>query len=390
MSFRVPSAKLQVSKTFISSKYDHLLPRPLDVFAGRDLHDVEIEAHERSAAFRKKPAAPPLTPISPSGGSHSRQLGPESTSSDAGSQPNSPRHAQSPLEIGPNGSANGPALGLAQAVVPPKPVDGEPAPISSLASPPMNGGAPLPGGPIDYQDLDADNLSFKEIPGVGLVPKSPDANGNGNGAVVPPITDHLADRPPTPRPALQEVGPDTPAPITNGHHHHHHHQRLVRPGETPRSDTDSDSVLAPTPNPDAVEEDKQEQEQDQDQEPPSEYTSAFDGSPPHPRSRTVSHRQSVHFAPTSASLVSSEATGAGGAGVPGSRAGTTTTATFVGEVVGVPLPAPGHSTVCTRRIEVVWERSLIYGWLFSIPVSGLGTRRSSVTHCQSRPSRYLM
>lgn len=344
---------------FISSKYDHLLPRPLDVFAGRDLHDVEIEAHERSAAFRKKPAAPPLTPISPSGGSHSRQLGPESTSSDAGSQPNSPRHAQSPLEIGPNGSANGPALGLAQAVEPPKPVDGEPVPISSLASPPLNGGATLPGGPVDYQDLDADNLSFKEIPGVGLVPKSPDANGNGSGAAVHSASDSLADRPPTPRPALQEVGPDTPAPITNGHHHHHHHhQRLVRPGETPRSDTDSDLVPAPTPNPDANEEDKQDQDQDQEQEPPSEYTSAFDGSPPRPRSRTVSHRQSVHFAPSPASLVSSEATGAGGVGIPGSRAGTsagttTSTATFVGEVVGVPLSGPaGHSTVGNFHLKI--------------------------------------
>ena len=40
-----------------NSKYDHLLPRPLNIFAGRDLHEIEVEAHELSAQRRKKPLA---------------------------------------------------------------------------------------------------------------------------------------------------------------------------------------------------------------------------------------------------------------------------------------------------------------------------------------------
>ncbi|KAF8316151.1 cysteine proteinase [Clavulina sp. PMI_390] len=55
---------LSIVSNFNADQYDNLLRRPLDTFAGRDLHEIEVEAHERSAMERKKPVTPGAPPAS--------------------------------------------------------------------------------------------------------------------------------------------------------------------------------------------------------------------------------------------------------------------------------------------------------------------------------------
>lgn len=48
-----------------NSKYDMHLPRPTNLFAGRDLHEVEIESHTRAVAERKTTGPTILNPLPP-------------------------------------------------------------------------------------------------------------------------------------------------------------------------------------------------------------------------------------------------------------------------------------------------------------------------------------
>jgi len=50
---------------FDVDKFDNYLPRPLELFAGRDLHEIEIESHARASAQRKlsAPSHPPTTQL---------------------------------------------------------------------------------------------------------------------------------------------------------------------------------------------------------------------------------------------------------------------------------------------------------------------------------------
>lgn len=213
----------------------------------------------------------------------------------------------------------------------------EPVSVVPFASPVVHGGAlppQVPGPPplsvlakmksVDYDGLDADTLSFKEVPGVGLVPKTPiDVHdvGNGDDGTVT-TSDTLVDDRQTPKPLTV----DEEAPAANGNGNGH----LVRQDGAHVPDSDASAL--------GVTQDSKEGE-DQEQTPVSEYASASADSPPRPV-RGLTRGLSVHFAPTPSpsSLVSN-------GGITAS-AGQGQEVTLVGEVVSAPLPVHAPAAVC--------------------------------------------
>lgn len=221
---------------FIHSKYDHLLPRPLDIFAGRDLHEVEVEAHERSAQRRKKPVLPGVGTTLGSGPEP-----PSASSLTAVVDDPSSTGARSPpppvsVVIGEDGSAV-----ISEA--PPPSGDQVPNGITSTpTSPKVNGTSHIERSPASSlveelakkvseenevqgapQDVDVKLPKFKHVPGVGMIPETPttpESTATGANSTDAAASDVNASK--TGDPQVVEVFEDSVAPkpeaavLTNG------------------------------------------------------------------------------------------------------------------------------------------------------------------------------
>lgn len=193
-----------------------MLPRPVDLFAGRDLHDVEVEAHERSAQRRKKPVTPGL-------GAGSLTRGPEPPSAsdltdvvDSNAQPASVVVAISDSDAPVINGIGSPSLVSASINGTTNTDTVERSPAASTVTSLVDDLAKKVAIDTEAQsqagqDVDVQLPKFKHVPGVGMVPETPttpEATSGEDGAGTDAVIDSEAPK----SDALQDVKTNSDAP----------------------------------------------------------------------------------------------------------------------------------------------------------------------------------